>query len=81
VSGAEGVTAPADRAPHWEWAEYAIAMGMPRLQARTLTRDQIKARLLPALPLTGEPSVDRLDEDPDARAARREAQRRPWEAR
>ncbi len=78
MSGAQGV--PAERAPQWEWAEYAIAQGMPQEQARGLTRDQLRARLTrPSGGLTGEPSVDRLDEDPDARAARREAQRRPWE--
>ena len=79
MSGTEAVP-PTERSPHWIWMEFAVSRGMPEVQARGMTRDQLRACLLaPSEPLTGEPRVDRLDEDPDARAARREAQRKPWE--
>jgi hypothetical protein len=79
ISGAPGVYQPADRAPHSEWMRFAVAQGMPENQARGMTRDQLRACLTsPAEPLTGEPHVERLDEDPEARAALREARAKPW---
>jgi hypothetical protein len=80
MPGAPGVPQPPDRAPHAAWMAYAIGQGMEEVQARGLTRDQLRGRFTAlAEPLTGEPRLERHDEDPDARAARHETRRRPWE--
>lgn len=80
VSGAADVPQPAPWAPQWDWAAYAVARGIPEADARGMTRDQIRA-VLGALdaPLTGEPNLERHEQDPETLAARREARRKPWE--
>ena len=71
---------PGARADHAAWMAYAVSRGMPEDQARGLTRDQLRVRLLPPRgPLGGEPQLERHEQDEETLAARREATRRPWE--
>jgi hypothetical protein len=70
---------PADRAPHWEWLAYAVSQGMPEDQARGLTRDQIRAALTLSPPLTGEPDLERMDQDPETAGVLQAVRRKPWE--
>jgi hypothetical protein len=71
--------APDARAPHSDWLTYAVSQGMPQDMARGLTRDQIRVHLdTGSVPLSGEPSLDVLERDPETRAARRAAQRPAW---
>lgn len=72
---------PDAKAPHAEWMAYAVAEGMPEDQARGMTRDQIRAALIAAsAPLTGEPDLERHEQDPDTLAAIRAGRRQPWQA-
>ena len=74
------IPVPDAQAPHHEWLAYAVSQGMEKDTARGLTRDQLRIRLGAASqPLSGEPSLDRLERDPETRAARRAAQRPAWE--
>ena len=74
------VPRPHNQADHAAWMAYAIGEGIPAADARAMTRDQLRTRLSGAHePLTGEVVLERHDQDPDTRSARREARRRPWE--
>jgi hypothetical protein len=74
---AHGVLMPDTQAPHW--LAYAVSQGMPEDMAPALTRDQIGIRLDAAsVPLGGEPSLDRLERDPETRDARHRASWPAW---
>lgn len=70
---------PALSAPHAEWYAYAVSRNIPPDAARGMTRDQLRATLLPRPPLTGAPDLERHEQDPETLTAMREARRKPWE--
>ena len=76
--GQPDLTQPDDRAPHSAWMAYAVSQGMDPVEARGRTRDQLRVCFAPSGGLVGaEPDLERLDQDPEANAARREARRAP----
>lgn len=80
--GLPGLPMPAAMAHHDDWAVYAVSRGMDPGEARTLTRDQLRAAFIPSdAPRDDTPYVERLDQDPDTRAARRAASRPAWDRR
>lgn len=80
ASHAVRVPRPDNQADHTAWMTHALGEGIPATEARAMTRDQIRARLSGAHePLTGDVALERHDQDPGTRAARREARRKPWE--
>ena len=73
---------PAAMASHDDWLSYAASRGMPREQARGLTRDQLRAAFVPeGAPRDDTPYIERLDQDVASRTAYREGRRKPWERR
>lgn len=71
---------PDAMASHGDWLSYAVSRGMPREQAARLSRDEIREEFVPPdAPRVDIPYVERLDQDPGTRAARREGRRKPGE--
>jgi hypothetical protein len=70
--GPNGMPMPEWRAPHPEWAKYAVAAGIDEDAAAAMSRDQIRAHFgQMELSRDDEPVVDMLDEDAGAQVARR----------
>ena len=74
-----GLSMPAAWASHDDWSRYAVARGMPAGQAAAISRDQLLLAFVPLnAPRDDTPRLERLDRDPDTRAATRESRRKPW---
>lgn len=75
-----GLSMPAPEATHDDWSSYAAARGMAADQAAALSRDQLLLTFVPPdAPRDDTPRIERLDRDPETRAAARAARRKPWE--
>ncbi len=67
-----GMPMPPGNASHEHWRDYAVSAGMPADEAAALTRDQLRMRFLaPGAGRDDFEDLEVLDQDPDARAARR----------
>lgn len=77
-----GLSMPDFAASRDDWGRYATARGMPADRAAAASRDQLVLAFVPLAALRdGAPRVERLDQDPETRAARRAASRPAWERR
>lgn len=71
---------PSAMASRDDSATYAASRGMDAAAVRTLSRDQIREEFVPPdAPRVDVPYVERLDQDPESRAAYREGRRKPGE--